>query len=321
MFGLSWKNLFKRRRREERMGWKSLFAKVGQASIHNVYLSTPVSIYLTVARRQQAVYRQGLTLIESVAASESVEKDYILLSRSRHTRKPKSFSCNKLIELACNLHIEFSYRNTLKEFMQMRTLSSTVVASLACLFLASNADAVLLIEDFEAPFVDWESNWLGLNSNLENYYVSAGNPDLTNRGNNPDGLWMSDADGNLGTDPVVDIVFDPGFGSSLNSFSIDIAGWAAAQFQVYDSVGTTILDIPSIVLTQGALTDPGVYVNYSVLSNTGIGGFKLLRLSSRQIEGNTGIDNVIVNQAPEPATIALLGFGLLGLGLRRRRAH
>jgi hypothetical protein len=79
-----------------------------------------------------------------------------------------------------------------------------------------------------------------------------------------------------------------------------------------------------LTLTDGALTNPGVYAHYSTTSTTGIGGFEFL--GDVQIEGNTSIDNVVVDQggtaAPEPAAWGLIGTGLLALaGIGKRRAR
>src|SRR4051812_41073694 len=91
------------------------------------------------------------------------------------------------------------------------------VASLLCVRSASAAS--ILIEDFEAPFPAWESGWLAVNSNLQNYYgVGAA------RGNNPDGLWVAD-DSASGAGSF--ITFDSPFALTLSSFDIDIAGYVS----------------------------------------------------------------------------------------------
>jgi len=170
---------------------------------------------------------------------------------------------------------------------------------------------VILTEDFEDPFPAWESGWLGVNSNLENYYGQG-----AGRGNNPDGLWISDGDGVFKGDPSVDIVFDPVFGATLMSFAIDVAGHVPVTLRVLDMSSNVLLDV-SVTLTDGALTDPGTYASYSVTSSNGISGFSFIPEIS-QVEGNTGIDNVSVT-IPEPATILLLGLGGLAVLRKRRR--
>jgi hypothetical protein len=166
--------------------------------------------------------------------------------------------------------------------------------------------AGVLTEDFNAAFPSWESGWLGTNSNLTNYYGVGGG-----RGNNPDGLWIGETD----------IIFDSGFAASLTNLSFDVAGYAAAQVQIYDGSGTLLADVP-LSLTFGGTSYPGVYAHYSATSSNGIGGFRILGGS---VLGNTSIDNVVVDTGgapgvPEPGSLALLGSGLLfGAGLVRRR--
>jgi hypothetical protein len=174
-----------------------------------------------------------------------------------------------------------------------------------------------LVEDFEKEFPAWEKDWLGVNSNLQNYYgVGAG------RGNNPDGLWISDGDSEP-YDQDVTILFDKAFGASLYAFSIDIAGWMPGTFSVFDSFGQTLLsaDVP---LTYGAFTDPGKYGSFAVKSSTGIGGFSFWSKEGN-IEGNTSIDNVTVSTGgrpiptPEPSSLILFGAGIAGVLVRGRR--
>jgi len=170
------------------------------------------------------------------------------------------------------------------------------------------------IEDFEGTFPAWESGWLGVHSNLQNYYG-----DSWDRGNNPDGLWINDGDGAPGSDLSVDIIFDHAFAATLTSFEVDVAGYVGTRLQVYDVSNNVLLDT-QITLTYDAETNPGTYAHYGVTSDSGISRFSFVATTGASVEGNTSIDNVRVldggtiapSAVPAPAAVLL---GLSGTGL------
>lgn len=181
------------------------------------------------------------------------------------------------------------------------------------LVLSTSVNAVTLVEDFNDPFPQWESGWLGTNSNIENIYgVGEG------RGNNPDGLWIYDGVGSDGSSNVIEINFDEVFGSSLTSFSIDISTVApSSTLEVYDTNGVVLL---SSIVAGYSGTD--ALETYFISSISGISGFSISTTSLSTLEGSTAIDNVIVTTTvvPVPAAVWLFGSGLIGLiGFARRK--
>jgi len=202
-----------------------------------------------------------------------------------------------------------------------KTLAVGAVAALL-LIAGSHAAAATLTETFDtAPFSSWETRWFGANSNATNVYVDVYGTGYANfRGNNPDGLWIADGGGIV--DPVT-INFDSAFAASLTSLSFDVASHIDSEHLIFfDKDGLTLSDVV-VAPTYGAMTYPGIYVNYGVTSANGIGGFTFTGGAG----GNVSIDNmsaitaVISGSVPEPQTWALMIMGFAGLGavLRQRR--
>ena len=193
-----------------------------------------------------------------------------------------------------------------------------LVGAAAALLVANAASAATLTENFNAvPFGQWQSAWFGTQSNAQNYYVSYNGSSIDTRGNNPDGLWVSDGNGS-GTPLTIN--FNGSFASTLTSFSLDIASHTFSTLTIFDKVGATLLSTV-ITNTAGAFTNPGVYAFYQTTSSNGIGGFSL----SGSAQGNISIDNLTVTTGsggvPEPATWAMMisGFGMAGAMIRRRK--
>jgi len=192
---------------------------------------------------------------------------------------------------------------------------TSLLAAIAGAMLVAPLTATALTEDFEASFPTWESGWLGTNSNMQNYYgVGQG------RGNNPDGLWIAD---NISGVQSTYINFTPAFGATITSLSFDLTSWVNLTLQIFDS-SNVILGSWAVSPTYGAYSDPGNYINYSVSSTTGVGGFRLLNGGNGQIEGNTSIDNVVVNggghSVPDgSSTVLLCGLGIAMVAAMRRR--
>lgn len=206
--------------------------------------------------------------------------------------------------------------------MKRLPLMFLVAALLLCGGTAAQAGPITLIESFENPFPNWKTGWLGSNSNLTNYYEEQNSCyGIDCRGNNPDGLWI--ADGIAGVDDTY-ITFDTAFAATLTSLQLDVAGYADARLVIFDKDGNSLLDT-LITLTYGAMTDPGTYATYSVLSQNGIGGWRFIHAGGAPIEGYTSIDNVTVTAGGLPSvpdggsSLLLLGVGLAGLRAWRKR--
>lgn len=206
----------------------------------------------------------------------------------------------------------------------MRKLTLVLfVAALLCSGVGTaQAGPVTYTENFNNPFPGWQTRWLGLNSNLTNYYIEDNSCyGIDCRGNNPDGLWI--ADGIAGHQSTY-ITFNPAFAATLTSLQLDVAGYTPARLVIFDKDGNPLLNT-LISLTGGAGTDPGTYATYSVLSLNGIGGWNFLYADGSQIEGNTSIDNVVATAGgsttvPDPgSSLLLLGIGLAGLRAWRKR--
>jgi hypothetical protein len=178
----------------------------------------------------------------------------------------------------------------------------------------ATAGPVMYSEDFNADLPAWESNWLGLNSNLSNYFIN----DTSYRGMPLDGLWISDGD-NTGN---ADIVFDAGFGSGISHFSIDLATWTEGYWFVAFDMADHLIFSSLITAFDDAFFNPASYQTLSFSSSNGLKGFSIV---GDYVEGDVAIDNVLAtiggstSKVPESSSLMLLILGLLGLVFGRTR--
>ena len=134
----------------------------------------------------------------------------------------------------------------------VQTCALPISTALIAGFVGS-AQAATFTEDFEGSFPAWESNWFGTQSTGRNVYCG-GALGCSNRGNNPDGLWITDING--GSSSPVNVTFNSVFGASLTSFKLDVAGYTPTTLQAFDSANNLIFN-QNVALTSGAFTDPG----------------------------------------------------------------
>jgi hypothetical protein len=189
-----------------------------------------------------------------------------------------------------------------------------ILGTLCLAGLAGATQAQVLTETWDDPFGDWTTRWLYQNSDMENYYVAAGDPNINNRGNNPAGLWIASPQGvgNGDFDSHLEVHFDPAFGATIAHIEFGLEAFLLIDVTAYDMGGNSL---GTMTFSGGGFDFDHVDV-YSANSGNGVSYIALDSRGAGQVSGNTSVDNFSVT-IPAPASAALLGLG--GLVARRRR--
>jgi hypothetical protein len=143
-------------------------------------------------------------------------------------------------------------------------------------------------ETFSDPLGVWLTRWFYVNTNAENYYTASGGIcDPNYRGNQPDGIWISDdrGCGNLVVQSPVRIDFLNNYGDNATSFSMDHFTCASGvTLNIYDKDG-------GLAVSEPVPPDCFDWSHFSTPLTNGISAFEYA-YTGGHVEGNTSIDNV-----------------------------
>src|SRR5688572_4041174 len=124
-----------------------------------------------------------------------------------------------------------------------------VMSGFGLFALAGVASGQVLNENWDNPFGEWTNRWFFQNATVDNYYVATGQCDPNNRGNNECGLWFVDTQG-CGTGVggnVCEIVFNPGFGATIESIEFNIRSFNGAVVTIKDMSGAAVFTSSQIL--------------------------------------------------------------------------